>query len=319
MLIRKSNFAEHYPWVLASIIVFAMALIWFVFASLGHSEWPSGSSLPGFTFGVMGGLICLFEFLIWPRKKLRSWRIGKVSTWMRAHIWLGLLAVPLLVLHTGFRWGGPLSTTLMVLFLVVIASGVWGLVLQQFLPDKLLKEVPSETIFSQIDYVSDLMASEASRLVKSVCNIKVDVDDAGELSDDEGRHLVVGAVRSTGAIQGRVVVTASLQESVPDSKPLYDFFNEHIYGFLKNGEEARSPLAKSIRATVLFNSLRMKLSPRAHEVVAVLEDLCNQRRQLILQSKIQFWLHSWLWVHLPLSVALIVLMFVHVFVAMKYW
>jgi hypothetical protein len=317
VLIRKSNFAEHYPWVIASLVVFALAVVWFVFASVGQAEWPSGSSLPGFTFGVIGGLICLFEFLIWPRKKLRSWRIGKVSTWMRAHIWLGLLAVPLLVLHTGFRWGGPFSTTLMALFLVVIASGVWGLVLQQFLPEKMLKEVPAETIFSQIDYVSELMAAEASRLVRSVCNITSDTDDSDNYSDNG--HMVVGAVRSTGAIQGRMVVTSSLLESVPDSKPLYDFFNEHIYGFLKNGEMAKSPLQNPARAHSMFNSLRTKLSPAAHEVVTVLEDLCNQRRQIIAQAKIQFWLHSWLWVHLPLSVALIVLMFVHIFVAMKYW
>ncbi|MEN9673658.1 MAG: hypothetical protein RL553_1923, partial [Planctomycetota bacterium] len=302
MLIRKSNFAEHYPWVLASLVVLALAVVWFIFASVGHAEWPSGSSLPGFTFGVIGGLICLFEFLIWPRKKLRSWRIGKVSTWMRAHIWLGLLAVPLLVLHTGFRWGGPLSSTLMTLFLVVIASGVWGLVLQQFLPEKMLKEVPAETIFSQIDYVSELMAGEASRLVRTVCNITSDSDDAEKFSD--GSHMVVGAVRSTGAIQGRMVVTSSLLESVPDSKPLYDFFNEHIYGFLKNGEMAKSPLQNPARAHSMFNSLRTKLPPAAHEVVTVLEDLCNQRRQIIAQAKIQFWLHSWLWVHLPLSVAL---------------
>jgi hypothetical protein len=236
---------------------------------------------------------------------------------MRAHIWLGILAVPLLVLHTGFRWGGPLSTTLMTLFLLVIASGVWGLILQQFLPEKMLKEVPAETIFSQIDYVSDLMAGEASQLVRSVCNITSDSDDAEKFSD--GSHIVVGAVRNTGAIQGRVVVTSSLQESVPDSKPLYDFFNEHIYAFLKNGEMAKSPLQNPPRAHSMFNSLRTKLPPRAHEVVTVLEDLCNQRRQIITQAKIQFWLHSWLWVHLPLSVALIVLMFVHVFVAMKYW
>jgi hypothetical protein len=161
------------------------------------------------------------------------------------------------------------------------------------------------------------MAAEASRLVRSVCNITLDSDDAEKFSD--GSHMVVGAVRSTGAIQGRVVVTSSLQESVPDSKPLYDFFNEHIFGFLKNGQMAKSPLQNPARAHSMFNSLRTKLSPRAHEVVAVLEDLCNQRRQIITQAKIQFWLHSWLWVHLPLSVALIVLMFVHVFVAMKYW
>ena len=317
MLIRKSNFPEHYPWVLASLVVFCLAVVWFIFASVGQADWPSGSSLPGFTFGVIGGLICLFEFLIWPRKKLRSWRIGKVSTWMRAHIWLGLLAVPLLVLHTGFRWGGPLSSTLMTLFLVVIASGVWGLVLQQFLPEKMLKEVPAETIFSQIDYVSELMAGEASRLVRSVCNITSDTNDSDNYSDNG--HIVVGAVRSTGAIQGRMVITSSLLESVPDSKPLYDFFNEHIYGFLRNGQMAKSPLENPARAHSMFNSLRTKLPPAAHEVVTVLEDLCNQRRQIIAQAKIQFWLHSWLWVHLPLSVALIVLMFVHIFVSMKYW
>jgi hypothetical protein len=36
------------------------------------------------------------------------------------------------------------------------------------------------------------------------------------------------------------------------------------------------------------------------------------------QARIHFWLHNWLWIHLPLSIALIVLMFVHVFFALKY-
>ncbi len=316
MLIRQSNFAEHKPWIMACLVITLLSTFWFMFASFGQAAWPSGSSLPGFTFGVLGGLICLFEFLIWPRKKLRSWRIGKVSTWMRAHIWLGLLAVPLLVLHTGFRWGGPLSTTLMILFLAVIASGVWGLVLQQFLPEKLLIEVPAETIYSQIDYVSQLMANEASQMVRFACGINTTEHEA---SESNGTHRVVGAVRTVGAVQGRVIMTSTLKESIPDSKALWEFFNEHIYGFLKNGQMAKSPLENPSRCTSMFNSLRTKLPPRAHEIASALEELCTQRRQIILQSKIQFWLYSWLWVHLPLSVALILLMFVHIFVAMKYW
>ena len=32
-----------------------------------------------------------------------------------------------------------------------------------------------------------------------------------------------------------------------------------------------------------------------------------------------FWLHSWLWVHFPLSIALVILMGVHVFAAFKFW
>ena len=318
MLLRNTNFQNHLPWLAASIIVLILAVVWFVFASIGQSAWPSGSSTPGFTFGVVGGLICLFEFLIWPRKKLRSWRLGKLTLWMRAHIWLGVLAVPLLVLHTGFRWGGCLSTTLMVLFLVVVASGIWGLALQQFLPSLLLRDVPSETIYSQIGVVSGLLVQEADTLVKKACGF---ADTENSIPEDrvDDHGLVVGALRTSGAIQARVSISPSLQETLLNSKPLWDFHNEHLRKFLAAGNHEPSELADKNRSRAMFNSLRLKLEPKAHDLVTVLEDLCNQRRQLILQSKIHFWLHNWLWVHLPLSVALIVLMFVHIFVALKYW
>ena len=69
----------------------------------------------------------------------RVWRIGRTKTWMRAHIWLGLLAVPLIGVHAWRELGGALSATMVVLFAIVIASGIFGLVLQQFLPRMLLE------------------------------------------------------------------------------------------------------------------------------------------------------------------------------------
>ena len=74
---------------------------------------------------------------------------------MRAHIWLGLWAVPLIVLHSGLQLGGRLSIVLMVLFIVVIISGIFGLLLQQVLPRVMLRRVPAETIYSQIDHVAE--------------------------------------------------------------------------------------------------------------------------------------------------------------------
>ena len=50
-----------------------------------------------------------------------------------------------------------------------------------------------------------------------------------------------------------------------------------------------------------------------------LEELCAARRQYDLQARIHGWLHNWLMLHLPLSVALIVLMFIHVWTAVKVW
>jgi hypothetical protein len=56
----------------------------------------------------------------------------------------------------------------------------------------------------------------------------------------------------------------------------------------------------------------------AHAAVTSLEGMCEQRRQMDAQARIHFWLHNWLWVHLPLSVALIVLMVIHAFYAIKF-
>ena len=123
MLVRK-NWREHLPWIVvivAGSVLFAVLYL----ARVGQGSWesrPSGSNGVLFICGLLGGGICLFEFLLWPRKKLRAWRIGRTQHWMRAHIWLGLLAVPLLIYHSGFRFGGALSMVTMLLFLTVVAS-----------------------------------------------------------------------------------------------------------------------------------------------------------------------------------------------------
>ena len=73
--------------------------------SSGSWTWPGGGSPPGFAYGVLGGGIILFEMLLWPRKSLwRGWRLGRTKLWMTAHIWLGLLTLPLLLLHGGFHF-----------------------------------------------------------------------------------------------------------------------------------------------------------------------------------------------------------------------
>lgn len=323
MLIRN-NLSEHLPWIVACLVVSALAIVWFIMACVGEAAFPSGSSLPGFTFGVAGGAICFFEFLLWPRKKLRTMRIGRTQAWMRAHIWLGLLAVPLLVLHTGFRWGGPLSTVLMVLFLVVVASGVWGLVLQQFLPRMLLQDVPAETIYSQIDRVVHQYTEEADRLVLATCGPEVGPNgevmrpDAAREEPAPSPVLVVGAVRSAGSVQGRVLLTRAPTAPVPNSEALRHFFRDAVKPYLVAGAASGSALADPTRSASVFEEVRTRVPPAAHGAVAALADLCGQRRQFDVQARVHFWLHNWLCVHLPLSAALIVLMFVHVFKALKY-
>ncbi len=322
MLIDRRNWSPHVPWIVLAVLITVLATLWFFYASLGRADWPPGSSLPGFTFGILGGLIILFEFALWGRKKVRTWRIGRAQVWMRAHIWLGLVTIPLLVYHSGFRLGGTLSTVLLVLLFLVVLSGIWGLALQQFLTQRILDDVPAETIYSQIDQVVGLLTSEADRLVLATCGpVEGEEVRAAEngLAQQAGTgHLVVGAVRSAGRVQGKVLETRAPSKPIPGSEPLRTFFHSTIAPYLQTGDPY-SPLHSANRAAVLFTDLRTKLDPSAHGSVAVLESLCDQRRQLEVQSWMHFWLHNWLWLHLPLSLALVILMFVHVFVTLKYW
>src|SRR5713226_2974348 len=93
----------------------------------------------------------VFAGLLGARKKVPVWRVGRAQTWMRGHLWLGLLSLPLILFHGGFRFGGPLTSVLMVLFIIVIVSGVLGAALQHYLPRVMTLQVPMETIYEEIE------------------------------------------------------------------------------------------------------------------------------------------------------------------------
>src|SRR6202011_233949 len=82
-----------------------------------------GGTPLGLIFGTISLAIFIFAALLGVRKKIVLWRIGTVQRWLRAHIWLTLLTIPLVILHSGFRLGGPMTTLLVALYLVVMVSG----------------------------------------------------------------------------------------------------------------------------------------------------------------------------------------------------
>lgn len=323
MLVHGEHFRQHRPWIILSAAAALGAIAWYVYHAWRIQPWPGGSSYPGFTFGVVGGLIILFETLLWPRKKVRTWRIGRVVLWLKGHIWIGLLCLPLLILHSGFRWGGWLSTVLMVLLIAVIVSGIVGLILQQYLPRFLLDQVPAETIRSQIDHVLRKRCDGVERLVQNTCGLDAgEEDEAADPSSGDPNstvtHITVGAVRTAGRISGKVLETRVSRGPVADSEGLHPFFHEAVKPYIERGAASRSALAEPSRRDALLADLRTKINPAAHGVVDEIANLCELRRQLDRQIVAHNWLHGWLLIHLPLSFALVLLMLVHIFYAIRY-
>ena len=68
----------------------------------------------------------------------------------------------------------------------------------------------------------------------------------------------------------------------------------------------------------MFTGLRTLLPAAAHDTLMDLEDICEEARQLLLQERLHRWLHGWLLVHIPLSLAMILLGAVHAVMALRY-
>ncbi len=323
MLIGPKSFAEHRTWLIFVLTSTAAAIAWYVEFAWHSDTWPGGSSLPGLTFGILVHAIIVFEMLLWPRKKVRGWRLGRASTWLRAHVWLGLLSLPLVVLHSGFHFGGQLSAVLMVLFLLVIGSGILGLALQQWIPRLLLDEVPAETIYSQIDYVAQGYCYGAEDMLLAAYG----PDPAGRHLQREKGHadtrqpgepLVVGAMRKVGNVQGRVLETQPWIAAPEHAELLRDAFYTTIAPYLQHGPKSKSPLRRANEARRHFQLLASQVDPQTRSLVDAWESLCEQRQQFDLQARLHFVLHAWLWLHVPLSVALTILLIIHVGSALNF-
>ncbi len=144
----------HKPWATMAAILLIVSLIVYVWYASTKPGGPRGGTFSGLAFGIAGYALMLFVGLLGVRKKVPVWRLGKAQTWMRGHIWMGLITLPLILLHAGgFHARGPLTLVLMMLFYIVWLSGIFGAVLQHYLPTMITAEVPLETIYEEIPHV----------------------------------------------------------------------------------------------------------------------------------------------------------------------
>ena len=159
----------HRAWAIAAFVMLAAAAIVYLSDTLNAPQGPRGGSVVGLLFGILGFGCVIFAALLGARKRVPTWRVGRAQAWMRGHLWLGLLALPTILFHAGFHFGGTLTRVLMWLLIITVASGAFGAALQHYIPRVLTAEVPLETIYDEIDHVRALLREEADRTVEALC------------------------------------------------------------------------------------------------------------------------------------------------------
>lgn len=261
---------------------------------------PSGGTWYGIIFGSVGSAMMLFALLLGLKKRVRTMRIGRAYHWMQGHVWFGLLAYPIILYHCGFRWGGPFTQILMWMFTIVVVSGILGIIIQQYMPGKVLRDVQFETIYDQIDHVVDQLQVEADDIIKKVVG-----EGGGEAFEVE----VMPAGKNTATLASAGTLAA---------KRLSEFYVAYVKPYLGRTVPVTTKFKTELGAQVAFDQIRTSLPKSMHEPLNDLASIVEERRQLAMQRHMHHILHGWLLVHVPLSYGLMVLAAVHAVVALRY-
>jgi hypothetical protein len=304
----------HRPWAIATGAIFVAAAVLYVpYAS--RAQAPSGGSWPGLAYGTAGFGMMLYAGLLGARKKVPVWRLGRAQTWMRGHLWLGLLSLPFIVFHAGATFGGGLAAVLMWLLIVVVLSGIGGAWLQHTMPRRMLRDIPMETIYDQIDHVRAQLRAEADTVVADACG-KLELETVAPTARDAYDHKPAGTIAENAAAAASALAS-TVRIDAEASAPLRDFFTNDMRPFIA-APSMSHPLAEPTTRALRFEKLRALVPPEFHPALADLENICEEERQLMVQSRMHAVLHGWLLVHVPLSIALLVLAVVHIVVALRY-
>lgn len=294
----------HRRWIWATLLLGLLAAASYVpYVLHGPLSGPRGGTWQGLTYGGVALALMVWVGAIGLRRRVRALDLGRAETWLKGHIWLGLLAYGLVFLHAGFRVGGLLSGLLLVLFTVVVVSGIYGLVVQHVVPRLMTAQLPYETVHEQAPLYTSRLHEEATRAVLEVCGY------GGEADGAEKEALAGGRTAPRRGGGARAI------QPVEGSQPVQDFFKQQVEPFLKTGA-GRLGAVGDRRA--LFAHVRTLSGPGVHATLDTLEALCEERRRVDTQVRLHGWLHGWLLLHVPLAYALLALTVVHAVASVYY-
>lgn len=300
----------HRRWFIGSLAGLAIASAVYIPYAMRSPAGPRGGSAIGLTYGSIGFAFMLFAGLLGLRKKFPIWRIGRAQTWMRGHLWFGLLTFPLILMHGGFHFGGTLTRALMWLFIFVYASGIFGAGVQHFMPRLHTARLPMETIYEQIDHVRQQLLGEAIRAVEETCAALE--GDVGSATQSQR------ALAAAAGANWDVTVATGLAVDEQASGELRRLLHDEIEPFLSHSGTHKSRIGKTAVARAMFQQLRVCLPAHLHPNIDDLENICEEKRQLDEQSRLHKILHGWLLVHIPLSYAVLLLGACHAVAALRF-
>jgi hypothetical protein len=284
-----------YAWWALGLI----ALSTVIYATQGGSQRPGGGTWQGYVLGTVGALLIAWLALLGVRKRRYRSNLGCVQGWTSAHVWLGLALVGVATLHCAGRFGWNVHTLAYGLMCAVIVSGIVGLYVYLSGPRQLAANSGGRSraaLFAEL-FELDRTGRDLAKACDPGVNIAVRSSIERTMIGGGVWRQLLGVDRSlfmrTDAVAdagGATLVSNADQQAVID--------------------QVAQRLPQAARRT------------EAGNLQALIVLLC--RRQAVLRRirrdiQLQGWLRLWLYVHVPLTFALLAALIVHILSTFMYW
>lgn len=236
---------------------------------------PNGGTWYGYTLGTIGVLLIVWLSLLGVRKRRINPGAWSLKAWTSAHVYLGLSLIVIGTLHTGFQIGWNVHTLAYVLMLLVIATGIYGVIVYATLPASLSANRKEMTRGQMLD---------------ALTAIDRQLDTAAQPLGRAEADLVIAALSQDGFAGG----------------PL-----SRLTG--------RYPFCATARALKGIDRVTTGEAAATERVRGLLERRREQLAQIRGALRIRAMLEIWLFVHVPLTIALIAALTAHVISVFYYW
>jgi hypothetical protein len=241
---------------------------------------PSGSTLGGLIYGWLGFLAILVLMFLGIRKRWYASRLGTVQGWTSAHLYLGLLTLLIIPMHAGFRFGWDVHTLAFGLLVIVVLSGVVGLLIYLTIPAHLTTH-ESGRVPGKIEAEIHRVLGEMKQVVGEKPAM------LQRLYEEELRHC---------------------QEIKPQGWRLLFKGVEPAAMLSVKAQDLNSILAKIPETEQVRFSQFCSLVLRKTELESLIAG----------EMRLKNALEAWLYVHVPISFALVVAVAIHLLVVLYY-
>jgi hypothetical protein len=279
---QHEGFLRHSRWKWLKIALGISAVAILIYAFNDVQPRPNGGSIYGYTLGTIGAGLILWLTMLGIRKRAMTEGRWSLKSWTSAHVYLGLSLIVIGTLHTGFQFGWNIHTLAYALMMLVIFSGIFGIVAYASIP-RLLSNNRGETTQLQ--------------MLESVRQLDRQLHDAAQPLEHRHAELVRMSLEDD-PFGGGLVARLTGRYPKCGTRAAQAAIREETGGKPVLGGLGADPLEK---VDVLLERKEAALS--------------RIRRHLQLKALLEIWLY----VHVPLTFALIAALLAHIIVVFFYW